>query len=221
MFTHFKKLSLVRTLVAVAIVAACTGAAVAALSLTSANGPARLSDAAQAAETSAAFSVLSQPPIGHTASIDIPPRAVLAAVQGNHRIYAWEGSSAEAAAMEGSQGKTAPLPGNKICVIDQEVGGGRGSTCGPSATVKAHGIVETTEVFAPKPHTTVTVLVPNGVPSVTFVDRDGTSYEAKVTKNVVVVEDQNLAPQPSTAISFKLPNGTVEALQMPLPPGTP
>jgi hypothetical protein len=45
-------------------------------------------------------------------------------------------------------------------------------------------------------------MVPNGVPSVKFTDRDGSSYAVPVTNNVVEREDLNVA-----SVSYVLPGG--------------
>lgn len=51
----------------------------------------------------------------------------------------------------------------------------------------------------------VTALLPNGVSSVQFTDRDGSSYSVPVTNNVVVHEDIDIA-----GVSYALSDGVTE-----------
>ncbi|MHB1836916.1 MAG: hypothetical protein ACYCXW_18360 [Solirubrobacteraceae bacterium] len=152
------------------------------------------------------------------------PGAVLATTAGKYEILVWRGVRSEVGALyRGAMtGST-----EQICLIGREVASsgpanGRSSSgsCGPVSSVAEDGIVDISE-SGPSLHRRVTVLVPNGVEQVTFMDRGGSSYKVKVTKNVVVNEDQDLAESPTTAVSFTLPNGHVESAVMPTPPETP
>ena len=151
-----------------------------------------------------------------------PPGAVLAAVAGSRKVYVWELSSGQPS---GPSAGSRPAATTEVCVGWTAPSGGGSGDCGPASQLDARGSVAIGRVFdrtkGTLSPTTVTVLVPNGVKTVTLTDRDGVSYEANVTNNVVVVEDENLAPPPATAVSYQLPNGATEAVPMPTPPTGP
>ena len=195
------------TAVSITLLAAMTGTA-----MILAKGAVNSSAARYRRTPAGAFAVLSQKARrAHRASINGPRGAVLATSLGSHQVYAWTGSSAEALA---SLHVNMPSAVSDICLIEQEPGIGGGGTCGSAKAVAQHGIVGVSEV-GDSLHRIVSVLVPNGVEYVTFTDRDGSSYNVKVTHNAVIVDDQDLAAPPTTAVSYKLPGGTTEAMPMP------
>ncbi len=151
-----------------------------------------------------------------------PPGAVLAAVVGSRNVYVWELSSGQP---NGPSPGSRPATTTEVCVGWEAPGEGGSGDCGPASQLDERGSVDIGRVFdrttGTLSPTTVTVLVPNGVQNVTFTDRGGVTYDAKVTNNVVVVEDGNLAPPPAAAVSYQLPNGTTEAVPMPASPSGP
>lgn len=132
--------------------------------------------------------------IATSGSLNPPPGAILASVSGHNEIYAWHHAAGE------------------DCVMNLHVHGAGGAVCGEAAKVEAVGTVGVFEegegATAPNSPATLRVaaLVPNGVNSVTFTDRSGTSYAVAVTNNVVESEDINIS-----SVSYKLPNGETHA----------
>jgi len=138
-----------------------------------------------------------------------PAGSVLAAVFGETEVFALHNS------------------GNEDCVIHLTAGAGGGSICGAAAKVEAEG--EVAVGGGPGPvsggigSVRVSALVPDGVSSLTFTDRDGTKYVIAVTNNVVEHEDANLA-----SVSYALPSGAIKTTnvaavvdQLPTQPGAP
>jgi hypothetical protein len=123
-------------------------------------------------------------------SVSAPAGAVLAAVVGDNQIYALRRSNGD------------------DCVINLHVGAGGGSVCAPSSTVEEQGEVGISQegegATSPGSPATlrVTVLAPDGVTSVRFSDRDGTSHDVAVTNNVAEREDVEIA-----SVSYSLPGG--------------
>jgi hypothetical protein len=93
--------------------------------------------------------------------------------------------------------------------------------CGPIGRIAETGAVSFSHARLPGTQkltpTIVTVLVPNGVKSVTLTDANGSSREIPVTNNVVSVEDGELAQPPAAAVSYELPSGQIHSAQMPTP----
>jgi hypothetical protein len=119
-----------------------------------------------------------------------PAGAILAAVVGKTEVY------------------VSQKPSNEDCLEHFKVGAAAGGGCGPAAQVEEQGSVgifqEGEGATAPSSPATlgVSALVPNGVTSLTFTDRDGSSYQVAVTNNVVEHEDVNIA-----SVSYTLPDG--------------
>jgi hypothetical protein len=128
--------------------------------------------------------------IATSGALNPPPGAILAAVVGHNEVYAWHHSSSE------------------DCVMNLHVGGAGGAVCGQGSKVEEQGTVgifqEGEGATAPNSPATLRVvaLVPNGVESVVFTDRDGSSQDVDVTNNVVELEDINIA-----SVSYTLPSG--------------
>jgi hypothetical protein len=128
--------------------------------------------------------------IAKAGSLSAPSGAILAAVVNRTEVYVLQNASDE------------------YCVMHLTVGAGGGSICAPYSQVEAQGEVgiggEGEGATAPGSPAIVrvTALVPNGVTNVRFTDRDGSSYEVRVTNNVVEREDINIA-----SVSYTLPGG--------------
>lgn len=129
--------------------------------------------------------------IAQDGSATTPPSgAILAEVVGRTAVYAFQNAS------------------GRDCLIHITTGAGGGSVCGRRSTVEEKGIVgiggEGEGATAPGSPATlrVTALLPNGVASVTFTDRDGSTHQVSVTNNVVEREDINIA-----SIGYTMPNG--------------
>jgi hypothetical protein len=128
--------------------------------------------------------------IAKAGSLTPPTGAILANVVGRTEVYVSHDAN------------------GRDCVIELTVGAGGGSVCGQSTTVEEEGLVgvgvEGEGATAPdSPRTLrVSAMVPNGVTSVKFTDRDGSSYNVPVTNNVVEHEDLNVA-----SVSVTVPGG--------------
>lgn len=143
-------------------------------------------------------------------SLTPPAGAILAAVEGKTEIYVSQ-------------------KGTEDCVIHLTPGEGGGSTCAFASKVEADGEVGVGggPISASGALSTlrVSALVPDGVKSLHFVDRDGSAYDVPVTNNVVEHEDLSVAK-----VSYTLPDGEnhvtnvagmVDGLpQQPGPPGS-
>jgi hypothetical protein len=136
----------------------------------------------------------------------MPTGARFGAALGQQEIYAWRPTATEAPHPT-AVGK---LPTDVICMIDRMQGTGPGggpagaaSLCGDAAVVEAEGIVAVST--SPNAPPRVAVLVPNGVPSVAFVNRDGGAQRSAVTNNVAAEEgNANLV-----SVEYTLPGGAV------------
>lgn len=128
--------------------------------------------------------------IARVGSLTPPAGAILAAVVGRTEVYVSHNAK------------------GGDCVVELTVGAGGGSVCGRSTVVEEEGLVgvgvEGEGATAPgSPRTLrVSAMVPNGVTSVKFTDRDGSSYPVPVTNNVVEREDLNVA-----SVSYVVPGG--------------
>jgi hypothetical protein len=191
-------------LLAVGVIASVATAVAAAAVASSSGG----SQSTAGPSPATAFSVLSEPAAAGTG---VPAGAVRAATTERDEIYVW----AAAATGQSVLGSTSSGSG-EICLMNKGADGASGSSCSPESMAIKHGIVDVHRTLEPTPEpTTVVVLVPNGVRSVTFTNRNGSTNVVTVANNVAVVEDDNLASAPATAVSYTLPDGTVEALPMP------
>jgi hypothetical protein len=141
------------------------------------------------------IAVFSHPPKGRAriakaGSLTPPTGAILANVVGRTAVYVSHNAT------------------GGDCVIELTIGAGGGSVCARATTVEEEGMVgvgvEGEGATAPgSPRTLrVTAMVPNGVTSVKFTDRDGSSVVVPVTNNVVEREDLNAA-----SVSYALPGG--------------
>jgi hypothetical protein len=172
-----------------------------------------------------AFAVLSHGNAHAAAAGDgvVPAGAILAATVGELSVYVWERAPGERTIGP----RTPPATEQMVCesyeIHGAVHGTGDGLGCGPAREIAETGNVTFGQVRIPGTRKlspmTVTALVPNGVKSVSFTDSDGSSYEVKVTNNVVIVEDEKLAPPPATAVSYKLPDGKTQTFPMPAPEG--
>lgn len=121
-----------------------------------------------------------------------PPGAVYAASIGRHEIFALQRS--------GPAAPGAPDQGAEVCLIDREGSDGGGMACSPDAKAEQEGV----ELLSIETGASLTdaVLVPNGVRSVEFTDRGGSTRTVQVHNNVAVVEDPNLA-----SLHYTVPGG--------------
>lgn len=144
------------------------------------------------------FSLLSRPVARATASGPdaLPPGAIYAATVGRHEIFALQRSG------PGVPG--APNVGPEVCVLDREGALAGGMACSPAANAEEEGV----ELLSIETGTSLTdaLLVPDGVNSVVFTDRDGSSRTIPVADNVAVVEDPNLA-----SLHYTLPGGATKS----------
>ncbi|HXA54238.1 MAG TPA: hypothetical protein VNV37_05120, partial [Solirubrobacteraceae bacterium] len=127
--------------------------------------------------------------IASASTLTPPPGAILASVTGSNEVYVLHRN------------------GGEDCVM--VLHGSGGGACAPASTAEAEGAVGIFEqgegATAPGSPATLQVatLVPNGVGSVVFTDRNGTSRAVTVTNNVAVEEGMGIS-----SVSYTLPNGT-------------
>lgn len=121
----------------------------------------------------------------------IPANAVLAGTSKadgqSNEVYAWERESGE------------------YCLLDIEAVEARTVLCGPKVTAEEHGLLfaEKSDEYAGD---NVVALVPNGVDTATFTDKDGTTHVVKVTSNFVAYANSGGV----ASVRFTLPNGSSE-----------
>ncbi|MGN6372191.1 MAG: hypothetical protein ACTHM1_04275 [Solirubrobacteraceae bacterium] len=148
----------------------------------------------------------------------VPAGAVRAATVGDLSVYVWERAPGERT-LSRPGAATEPMVCEAFEIHGAVDEAGDGAGCGPAGEIAKAGNVTFGQAPIPGTHTlspmTVTALVPNGVESVRFTDTDGSSYDVKVTNNVVVVEDGKLAHPPATAVSYRLPDGKLQNVPMP------
>lgn len=154
-----------------------------------------------------------------TAGRVLPADAILATTAGDRSVYVWERAKGEPMGAPGT-----PPSGTQMVCEGFAIGNTSGPGdvgCGPIGKIAETGAVSFSHARLPGTQTLtptiVTVLVPNGVKSVTLTDSNGSSHEVPVTNNVVSVEDGALAPPPAAAVSYELPNGQIHSSQMPAP----
>lgn len=130
--------------------------------------------------------------IAEVGSLKPSAGAILAAVVGHTDVYVNHDSA------------------GRDCIEHLTAGGAGGGGCASAAKVEEEGSVgvfqEGPGARAPGSPATLSVnaLLPNGVRSIKFTDRDGSSYDVPVTNNVVDHEDSNAA-----SVSYTLPGGAV------------
>lgn len=100
-------------------------------------------------------------------------------------------------------------PDGNICVSQLNPDGSGGMACGHQGEVTKRGValVSSTQ-SAPNPR--VTVLVPNGVGTVTFSSTNGQPFTATVSNNVATYSVAGLK-----SASYQLPDGATESLEVP------
>lgn len=117
-----------------------------------------------------------------------PAGARLAVVAGSNSVFAWQPSNAE------------------ICVVDLEAAGIGGVACDRTPQAEAHGVVLALRpgatALAGGATLTTAVLVPDGVSTVTFVDRSGSIRTSAIENNVAVLADAQLA-----SVRYSIPAG--------------
>lgn len=150
----------------------------------------------------------------------LPSDAVLATTTGDRHVYVWERAAGAPTGKSGTPSAKTQL----ICqgyLVGQALTAPGGVSCGNISEIAQTGSVTFGKVRIPGTHTLsstiVTVLVPNGVKTVTITDAGGITYEVPVTNNVASVEDGKLASPPSAAVLYKLPDGQVHSAEMPTP----
>jgi hypothetical protein len=143
------------------------------------------------------FSVFSRPVAHATVSGPdaLPPGAIYAATVGRHEIFALQRSGPEVLG--------APNVGPEVCVLDREGALGGGMACSPTANAEQEGV----ELLSIETGASLTdaLLLPNGVTSVEFTDRNGSSRTIPVADNVAVVEDPDLE-----SLHYTLPGGVTK-----------
>src|SRR6185437_9830276 len=97
--------------------------------------------------------------------------------------------------------------GGITCINVIEAKSASGS-CGRSADIQRNGDIEISSGFE-RP-VRVGALMPNGVGSVTLIDRDGSTRNVKVANNVAEAYDSNIA-----SVQFQLPNGSLRTERIP------
>lgn len=133
--------------------------------------------------------------IASASTLTPPPGAILASVTGSNEVYVLHRNGGEDCVM--------------VLHVSVSVSGSGGGACAPASAAEAEGAVGIFEqgegATAPGSPATLQVatLVPNGVGSVVFTDRNGASRAVTVTNNVVVEEDMGIS-----SVSYTLPNGT-------------
>jgi hypothetical protein len=159
-----------------------------------------------AAATAAAVVAASALANTHTVSAPRSAHRANLTVFKHHRRVARVDSASKAPAgaiLAASTGKTdvyvARNANGDDCVYHFTAGAAGGGGCSPAAQVEGKGAVgifqEGEGATAPGSPATlrVTALVPNGVSSVEFTDKDGSSYSVPVTNNVAVHEDIDIS----------------------------
>jgi hypothetical protein len=102
---------------------------------------------------------------------------------------------------EGASLQPRQAASEELCISDQQSnGGGGGIACAEPAIVEREGTVLET---AGLQSSSIAVLVPNGIPSVTVTDSDGSSHVLRVSNNVAEIEDAS-----ASAVSYAMPNGS-------------
>lgn len=97
--------------------------------------------------------------------------------------------------------------GGNVCVTKLSATGGGGS-CGPIATVEETGL-GVVKLPADGSPVGVTLLLPNGVTSITVTDTDGKTRQVPVTNNVVSVEETGLS-----SVNYALPSGQTKSTDL-------
>src|ERR1700744_5347563 len=139
------------------------------------------------------FSVLS-PRMAHVASTGpngLPSGVIPAQTVGGNGFYVLERPQLSVS--------VAPQVGQEICVVDRH-GLGGDMACSSVARAGREGI----DLLTKESGGTISdaVLVPNGVKSVAFTDRDGSTRTVPVINNVAAVEDAELA-----SVHYSVPGG--------------
>jgi hypothetical protein len=107
----------------------------------------------------------------------LPDGAVLARLSGQNHVYVSQQSLSE----EGSL-----TQGLYLCITDVESSEVAGTVCGRAEKVEREGLMA---VHLAKSHVRLGMLLPNGVATITIVNRNGSRQADVVSNNVVEVED--------------------------------
>lgn len=196
---HGSAKALLRRGAALASVVVLAGAAAGAVADANSGSNAPESDAM------GSFSIFSHPPTGlartvtQSARVNAPPGAILAESNADSEIYALRKA--------GNQTVGSHVLSERLCVVDLQAGEG-GEACGSARQVAENGVsVVNMPIGGAK--LAVAGLVPNGVDSVTALDRNGTSYTVPVANNTFNVEDEALA-----TVRYTLPSGETESIDI-------
>jgi hypothetical protein len=140
------------------------------------------------------FAVLTHPlkhaHIASATGVQAPPSADLGGVIGGHAIYAWQREV------------------GKICLVDIDNVGGSGGACSTTTGAEEKG-VDLINLPVGGNTLSVVLLLPNGVKTVTFTNRDGSIRVETVTNNVAEDEGDNLA-----SVSYTMPSGANEGVNV-------
>lgn len=200
MFTLWRKHRAITTLAAVMTAGTLVTGALAATTHDKSAGNRTRADRPHSKRVAARlrFSLLSRPIARASASGPdaLPPGAIHAVTVGRHEIFALQRSGPE---VPGARNV-----GPEVCVLDREGALAGGMACSPAANAEEEGV----ELLSIETGTSLTdaLLVPDGVNSVVFTDRDGSSRTVAVADNVAVVEDPNLA-----SLHYTLPSGATKS----------
>jgi len=105
----------------------------------------------------------------------------------------------------------ARLSNGEVCLTDIQAGKGGATACGRPAEVQENGVqVGTREPNTP---TSVAVLVPDGTPSATVTDTNGSTQTQKAANNVIAVTDPGLA-----SVTYTMPSGAKKVFRIPPKP---
>jgi hypothetical protein len=132
-------------------------------------------------------------------AVKVPHGAVLADVSGKNRAYV---SRQYVARVYGSL-----TQGAYLCLTDVEAGRLSVTVCGPSEKVELSGILA---VHLSHARVRIGMLLPNGVRSVSIVNRRGAERVVPVLDNVVEAEDQS-----PVAVQYELADGRIHRESIP------
>ncbi len=132
-------------------------------------------------------------------AVKLPHGAVLAEVSGENRAYVSRQYVAQA------YGNL--TQGAYLCLTDVEAGQLSGTVCAPSEKVELSGILA---VHLSHARVRIGMLLPNGVRSVSIVNRGGAERVVPVLNNVVEAEDRS-----PVAVQYELADGHVHRESIP------
>jgi hypothetical protein len=132
-------------------------------------------------------------------AVHVPKGAVLAEASRENRAYVSRQYVAQA------YGNL--TQGAYLCLTDVEAGQLSGTVCGPTEKVELSGALA---VHLSHGRVRIGMLLPNGVRSVTIMNRDGGERVVSVLNNVVEAEDRS-----PVAVQYELAGGTVHRESIP------